>query len=297
MSSMRSRLAHLLILATTCILAGKPSGHAQSAEMQSERSCAASSASDDAQPSGPEISIAEVIFSGAFQMATPDQDEIAASIKQRTRGNSLDEVTDEGLETARADWQNQGYFKVQVSGEARILTSTPVSQRVALSVHVDEGLRYRLAEITFKHNRAISNVGVLRRFFAIDNGDIVNRDKIAKGLESLRIAYGDLGYINFTLIPNTKIDDESKLISIDIDFDEGKQFYIGGVNILGLNEPARQELLKNFPMKPGQVYNGRLFYSFLEKYIPMFPDGVSRGLDEKAGTVTFTFDFRPCSGD
>ena len=100
-------------------------------------------------------SIAEVAFSGALQIATSDQDQIAASIKQQTKGNSLDEVTNEALERARAGWQNQGYFKVKVSGETKILTSGPASQRIALSVHVDEGLQYRLREITFKHNHAI----------------------------------------------------------------------------------------------------------------------------------------------
>src|SRR5207253_10993253 len=58
--------------------------------------------------------------------------------------------------------------------------------------------------------------------------------------ENLRRAYGDLGYINFVSIPNTNFEDEEKLM-LDIDLDEGKQFYIGSVNILGLDEPVRQE--------------------------------------------------------
>ena len=310
MPSMRCHLTHIAILASTCFLAGKPSIHAQSTvstavpDTQNERSCPASSSSDDDEPSGPEISIAEVTFSGAVQMPSSDQEEIAASIKQRTHGNSLADVTDEALERARAGWQNEGYFTAQVSGEARELASSPSIQRIALSIHVDEGLQYRLGEITFKHNKAIGDVDVLRRFFAINKGDILNREKIAKGLESLRIAYAELGFINFTSIPNTEIDDGLRLISIDVNFDEGRQYHLGGVKIVGLDEPTGRELLKNFPMKRGQVYNGRLFDSFMDKYVSMFPDGgvdayarASRALDEHTGTVTFTFDFRPCSGD
>jgi len=262
------------------------------------KSCLASSTSDDRQPSGPEIRIAEVSFSGALQMATSDQNKIAASIKQRTHGNSLDEVTDEAVERAKAGWQNQGYFKVQVSAKARTLTSTPAGQRIAVNFQVDEGLQYRLGEITFKHHQAISDVGALRRFFAIDNGDILSLDRIASGLLRLRAAYEELGYINFTADPNTNIEDESKLISIDIVFHEGRQYYLGGVNILGLDEATRRELLTNFPIKRGQIYDSRLFYSFVDKYISMFPDGVSRALnekkDEQTGTITITFDFRPC---
>ena len=80
-----------------------------------------------------------------------------------------------------------------------------------------------------------------------------SRAKIAIGLENLRKAYGNFGYINFTSVPDTTFDDENHSISLDIDMDEGMQFVIGGVNVLGLDEPARQELLDGLPIKPGQI--------------------------------------------
>ena len=48
--------------------------------------------------------------------------------------------------------------------------------------------------------------------------------KSRKGLENLQKAYGQLGYINFTSIPNTTFDEQKKLVFLDIDVDEGKQF-------------------------------------------------------------------------
>ena len=297
---MRRRLTQIVIFATTCLLVGKPHVQAQNAvpEIQAERSCAASSASDDDQPSGPTISIAEVTFSGSLEMPITDQDQIAASIKQRTSGNSLDKVTNEAVERVKAEWQNRGYFRVQVGGgDAKTLTSSPVNQRIALSVHVDEGLQYSLGGITFKHNKAISDLDALRHLFPIKDGNIVSREKIAKGLENLRRAYGELGYINFTSIPNTKLEDEKQLIYLDMDLDEGKLFHMGDFNILGLDEPTRQELLKDFPMKRGQVYDGRLFESFLLRHSSISPDDPSRiyrRLDERAGTVAITLDASHC---
>lgn len=111
--------------------------------------CAASSPSDDDHPSGPAVSIAEVTFSGSLEMPITDQDQIAASVKQRTSGNSLNEVTNEAVERVEAEWQNRGYFRVQVGGgDAKTLISSPVNQRIALSVHVDEGPQFRLGGIT-----------------------------------------------------------------------------------------------------------------------------------------------------
>jgi outer membrane protein insertion porin family len=286
---MRCRLAQIVVFVAACFVAGKPHVIAQSCD------------SDDEQPSGPEISIADVTFSGTLQLAASDQAQIAASINERARGDSLDEVTDEALERVRAGWQNQGYFKVQVRGDARTLTSNSVSQRIALGVHVDEGQQYNLGHITFKHNKVIRNSEALRDLFPIKDGDIFSRVEIATGLENLRKAYGQIGYINFTFVPDTKFDDQERLVNLDIDMDEGKQFYVSGISVLGLDEPARQELLKDLPIRRGQIYNSRLWELSLLKHASMFPCNCHHyeplRLDEQRGTVAVTLDFRPCSTD
>jgi outer membrane protein insertion porin family len=292
---MRRRFARIVILTTACLLAGKPHVQAQNSGCPTR----SASASDDRQPSGPEVSMAEVTFSGSLQLPLSDQDQIAASIKRQDYGISPDGATDDAVERVRAGWQDHGYFKVKVSGEKRTLTSSPASRRIALSFHVDEGLQYSLDRITFKNYKYMADVSAVRRLFPINDGDIFSREKIATGLQNLRKAYGEMGYINFTAVPDTKFDDEKKLISLDIDLDEGKQFYVSSVKVLGLDELARQELLKDLPIKRGQIYNSRLWELSLRKYNSMFPDckcgDSERHLDEKAGTVALTLDFRPCS--
>jgi len=293
---MRSRVAQIVIFTAACLLPDKPRVQAQSAPCPPH----SASASVDKQPVGAEISIAAVTFSGLLQMPTSDQDQIAASIKHRTYGNSLDGVTDEAVERVKAGWQDHGYFRVQVSGQERMLTSSPASQRMALSFQVEEGLQYTLGEITFKNNKVISDVAALRGPFPINDGDIFSREKIAKGLENLRKAYGDRGYINFTSVPDTKFDDEKKMIALNIDMDEGKQFYVRSVNVVGLDEPARQEILKDLPIKRGQIYTSKLWELFLLKYGSMLPAcGCQEelGLDDHTGAVAVTLDFRPCSTD
>jgi len=286
---MRYRLALIVMVAVACLLAGEPQVSAQS--------CPASSASNDAQRSGPEISIVEVTFSGALQLATSDQEQIAASIRQETHGEPLDGVVEEAFERVRAGWQDRGYFKVLVDGEARTVTSGPVSQRIALSVRIDEGLQYSLDKITFKNNKAITDVDALRDLFPVKDGDIFSRKKIASGLGNLRKAYGMAGYINFVAVPDTRADDDKKLIDLEIDLDEGKRFYVSGVDIFGLEEPAREELLNDFHMAPGQVYNSAIYELFLRKHASVLPPcgcAYRRTIDEKAGTIALTFDFRPC---
>jgi outer membrane protein assembly factor BamA len=286
---MHTRVATGVFFVTSCLLALNPAIHAQSADVLSEGICPPSA---DKQPSAPEITIAQLSFSGVVQMATTDQDQIAASVKQQTYGDSLDGATDEAIERVKAGWQDHGYFKAAVTGDAKILSSSPISQRIALSVHVEEGLQYSLGGIIFEH-KTIGTVESLRGLFPIKDGEVFSREMIATGLENLRKAYGNLGYINFTSVPNTKFDDENKLVFLDIDLDESKRFYLNGVTILDVDEPARRELLDDFPLKRGQPFSQRLVEIFIRNHAARLPGGYDQAIDEKAGIVTLTF-FSPC---
>jgi hypothetical protein len=113
---MRSRLAQIAALATTCLLAGSVSVDAQATDLAPVTvTCPALSSLDDHQPddqrlSRPKISIAAVKFSGALQIPISDQDMIISSIKLQTHGDSVHGVTDEALERVRAGWQFLRHF-------------------------------------------------------------------------------------------------------------------------------------------------------------------------------------------
>jgi outer membrane protein insertion porin family len=118
------------------------------------------------------------------------------------------------------------------------------------------------------------------------------------GLENLRKAYGEFGYINYTGVPDTTFDDERKLAFLEIDLDEGRQFYLTRVDILGLDGPSKREVLKD--MRVGQIYNQRLFQLSLEKHASLLrfsdddPSHVAKSLDERMGTVEIMLDARSC---
>jgi outer membrane protein assembly factor BamA len=286
---MRCKLAHVSIWLTLWLW-----GSQQFSYAQQTAPCPTSHPQDE-EPAGPEISIIDVTFSGSLRMPISDQNEMAASIKEKTHGTSLDLVKDEALERARAGWQDLGYFKAEVTGEAKTVTSSRLNQRIALSIHVDEGVRYTLSKISFKNNKAITDVGFLRSLFPTKDGEIFSREKIAIGLENLRKAYGELGYVNFTSVPDTEFDDLTKRVALTMDFDEGKQFRVGRITVLGLEDSAQEKLLKSLSIKPGQIFTSKLWESLLRTPTCDCPDREQMRYDSGSGTVSLTLDFRPCS--
>ena len=216
---------------------------------------------------------------------------------------------EEDTERVRAEYQNRGYFKAGVSDPKTEIHDTghkgfhiPLMQAgpgkaVDITMPIEEGDQYRLGKITFKNNKAISNTAALRSLFPLKDGDIFSRDKIAKGLEALRKAYGEYGYINYTGVPSTTFDDDKKLAYLEIDVDEGKQFYVRRIEFVGNTTTRDKVIRRELALEEGGVYNSRLWelsllrlnqLSYFDQLKPDDPNVTDKKLDEKNGQVDLT---------
>ncbi|MGA8154216.1 MAG: outer membrane protein assembly factor BamA [Terriglobales bacterium] len=213
---------------------------------------------------------------------------------------------EEDTERVRNEFQNRGYFKVIVnepktnihdSGHKGFhipLLQAGPGKSVDITMPIEEGDKYTLGEITFKGNKALVNTKALRSLFPIKDGEVFDRSKIAKGLESLNKAYGQYGYINFTSIPDTRFDEDKKLIFIDIDVDEGKQFYVRRIEFQGNTTTRDKVIRREILLEEGSVYNQQLWeislqrlnqLGFFDALKPDDPSVTERHLNEKEGTV------------
>lgn len=301
--SMGRILVHPALLTLLCVIAsGTPANSQGSArpatsEFQDADSCPQAQELEAVTADSPQISVAEINFTGDLNLPISDREEIAASLKERKYHG---DVSAELEERIRAAWQDRGYFKVSVSGDSTILTSSPIGARIAFTSHIVGGPQYRLGGITFEHNRAIINQQALRSLFPSNDGDIFSREKIAAELDRLREAYAQLGYVNFTAVPDAEINADDTLIHLHIDVDEGKQFYVSSVKILGVADPVRENLLQDIPLKVGQIYDARLVDLFWKRHPEFVPIDASASsathleLDERKGTVAITLGARLC---
>ena len=216
---------------------------------------------------------------------------------------------EEDTERVRAEYQNRGYFKVVVDDPKTVIRDTGhkgthipylqsgAGKAIDITIPIDEGDKYRLGGITFKNYKAKINPKALRAAFPIKDGDIFDRSKIAKGIDNLRTAYGTQGYINFTSIPNTTFDEDKKLVYLDVDLDEGKQFAVRRIEFVGNTTTRDKVIRRELVLEEGQLYNERLWklslqrlnqLGYFEQMKPDDPDITERHLDEKDGLVDLT---------
>jgi outer membrane protein insertion porin family len=176
---------------------------------------------------------------------------------------------DEDTERVRQAYRDRGYFKaltseptthVRDAGGVNWLTLHPSKgKRIDILMPVEEGDRYKLGGITFKGNTHVPNVKVLRAQFAQKDGEYFNATLFGKGLDQLRKAYGELGYINFVGTPVPRIDEAKKQIFLDIDIDEGKPFYVSRIEFTGNTITRDKVIRRELLLEEGQVYNSRLW--------------------------------------
>jgi len=176
----------------------------------------------------------------------------------------------EDAERVRDAYQQKGYFKALVQDPQTKIRDTgggfhiPLLQKgggkvVDLTIPVEEGDRYRLKEVKFTGNKAITNTAILRKMIPMKDGDIFNVEMVRKGIKSLRDLYGEGGYINFTPVPNTDIDDQHRLITLTFDLDEGKPFYVRRIEFKGNTTTRDKVIRRELAIEEGQVYNSKLW--------------------------------------
>jgi outer membrane protein insertion porin family len=209
---------------------------------------------------------------------------------------------EEDTERVRLAYRDKGYAnaaieepRTQIRDEGGLnwFTFRPnKGKRIDILMPVEEGARYRLGSITFTGNKAVTNPKALRATFALRDGDWFNATLLQKGIENLKKAYGQLGYVNFGVIPKPIYDDQKKTVSLDLDIDEGKPFYVSRIEFQGNTITRDKVIRRELLLDEGSVYNSQLWeYSLLrlnqlEYFNPLKVDEDSEAhQDAEAGTV------------
>jgi hypothetical protein len=147
--------------------------------------------------------------------------------------------SEELQERVRALFQGEGYFKA----ELKSLTLKPVDplgdpKLVTVEAELDEGPRFKLGEIQFLKNHAFSSEK-LREEFPLKRGDVFGRGAVVTGIQGLHKLYGTHGYLDISFIPETHFDSNAT-VNLVLTFEEGPQYRLNKVEIVGKKELAEK---------------------------------------------------------
>jgi outer membrane protein insertion porin family len=144
------------------------------------------------------------------------------------------------LEILRSYYLDRGYVNFKVKSTQ--VTITPEKEAIYITINVDEGEVYNLADIQL----AGDYIGSAEDYFPLIHlrrGEAFNRRVVVKSSERISRKLSNEGYAfaNVNSIP--EIDEENKTVAITFFVDPGKRVYVNRINIRG-NSRTRDEVVR-----------------------------------------------------
>lgn len=252
-----------------------------------------------------EMRVAKLHYAGQTGLSEFLQEEIADSLMQRGYDDDKEGLNDLRGRIVDA-WHQQGYLKARVDlGDAQVLDESPGTRTVAITATIQAGKQYQLDEIRFADlpsgvattsaaavtQGAAFSAAELRGLFLIQHGDIFNTHKIQEGLEELRRAYAARGFINVVVVPGTQPDETTNRVQVTLEIDEGKQFRIGHIKLLGLDPLVARPLLEGSGLVSHNIFDPTRLDAFYRAIPVALPEGlavedyIKRRIVEEKSTV------------
>jgi len=190
----------------------------------------------------------------------------AKELKKDTDLKTGTMVTDNLLVTSnnyfKKKYTDKGFLKTKVSINT-VKDSSDINT-VNMSVHIDKGSRIKIKDIIFKGNKAFSNKK-LRGFMSNTKQKMFGRfwksskyidEKYKEDLESILEKYSRSGYRDARIISDKLVWNKDNTINLEIDVEEGKQYYFNNILFVGNKSYPDTHLNKILRIEKGDIYNG-----------------------------------------
>lgn len=179
----------------------------------------------------------------------------------------------------------QGNYAVDVN-----TTIEPLPRnRVAVNIDVKEGNAARIKQVRILGNKAFPEAVLLKQMKSgtksswsipiFSSRDKYAKEKLSGDLDKLNAFYRDRGYLNFEVV-STQVQltpDDKEGVFVTININEGDQYRISKVNLVGDTQVPRDELLRLITIKPGEVFSQKKL------------EETRKGMSSKLGASGFAF--------
>ncbi len=147
-------------------------------------------------------------------------------------------------------YQSNGYLGAQVVDTQ--VTRDTADHNVRIAITVDEGPLTAVEAISLFGNTAFTD-STLYSFIDLTAGSPYNRRILQEGLMAIASLYADSGYLEASVTPRTKVNEDVHRVLIDLVIEEGRQMVISDIEIRGLRKTDTSVVRRELTFARGQV--------------------------------------------
>jgi outer membrane protein insertion porin family len=171
------------------------------------------------------------------------------------------------VESMKGVYQSKGYKDVVVKDPILdVYVVNPkakkTKRRVRITIPVVEGDKFFVNQVRItkveqngqpsESPTVISREALLRRFFELPPGAILNRDRLIEALAHIEDAYKSRGYIYWFADP-VSVEVGDHRVDVDVKMFEGDKFYLGRLEIQGNTQTRDKVIRREFALDEGDV--------------------------------------------
>jgi outer membrane protein insertion porin family len=154
---------------------------------------------------------------------------------------------------------------------------------LAVTVTVDEGASYDLGGVRLEAAPDFRAEDLLK-IAKLKTGDVVDFDEIGQGLDRIRKALSQRGYIRSNIQVVRHIDDRKRIVDLVLRLDEGPRFLFGKLSIEGLDLNGEAAIRKLWVIQEGKPFNAGYPDYFLSR---VRQDNIFENLKKTRAEVKF----------
>lgn len=160
-------------------------------------------------------------------------------------------------------YKEHGYMQVQVGEPIARIFEGPrgmipmfrkTKQQFYVEIPIDAGDQYRVGELSLKDCGILKCEGLVRAF-GLNKGDVVNFKKIKDTMEQFKKLYGNMGYINWSYVPEQNFDAKNKTMDLVFTFNPDKQFTVHRITFAGNTKTRDKVMRREFILEEGKVFS------------------------------------------
>jgi outer membrane protein assembly factor BamA len=214
---------------------------------------------------GAPIPVCQITFPGASAAL---QKQMQAAIKPLVNLDYSSRQFGEYLEKMLLPiYRQRGYLRSRFAGhtaEPDQGASKKCQNGVNVSAPVAEGVVYKLGKFEWAGNQAI-DMSAMQDLLGMKAGATADGARIDKGLNAIRAAYLNRGYLDLKLEIKTDFDESSRTANYHIAVTEGQPFLMGEVVIANASESEQKRIRGKWQLAQGSILNFGYVREFVKK--------------------------------
>lgn len=146
-----------------------------------------------------------------------------------------------------------GYVRARF-GRPEVSVS-PDKKFVYITFSVEEGDKYYVGNVEFAGDLLYSRQELIEDL-ALVKGEVFNTETLRR--ETLRYTdkYSDLGYAFANVVPQPRINDDTKTVDVTFEVEKGERVFIGQITVTGNTRTKDKVIRRELRVQEGELFNG-----------------------------------------